>query len=137
MTTITMNGKDYDVQYGYKPVLQSKLLSRLAKNETSGEGVEVLENILTFLPDMLLVGLQINHKNEFGYDEINSDKYNKAYNKVLDMVAHYADEEDGDCIVLYGKLNEELEKNSFLSKQLAAERASAQSGKEMDENTEN
>ena len=121
---IKLNGKEYTVKFGYAPVVKNKIIPRLVGMEQQGEGLEVIDNMLEFLPEFLLVGLQKFHADEFGFDFDDKEAKEKQLVKVYDLLDDYLDpenEEGGDLQSLYNDLSAEMEKNSFLSKMLAEE----------------
>ena len=121
---IKLNGKEYTVKFGYAPVVKNKIIPRLVGMEQQGEGLEVIDNMLEFLPEFLLVGLQKFHADEFGFDFDDKEAKEKQLVKVYDLLDDYLDpenEEGGDLQSLYNDLSAEMEKNSFLSKMLAKE----------------
>ena len=119
---IKLNGKEYTVKFGYAPVYKNKIIPRLVGMEQKGEGLEVIDNMLGFLPEFLLVGLQKFHADEFGFDFDDKEAKEKQLAKVYDLLDDYLDpenEEGGDLQSLYNDLSAEMEKNSFLSKEAA------------------
>lgn len=125
---IKLGGKEYTVKFGYAPVVKNKIIPRLVGMEQQGEGLEVIDNMLEFLPEFLLVGLQKFHADEFGFDFDNKEAKEKQLVKVYDLLDDYLDpenEEGGDLQSLYNDLSAEMEKNSFLSKMLAKEAQTA------------
>ena len=125
---IKLNGKEYTVKFGYAPVVKNKIIPRLVGMEQQGEGLEVIDNMLEFLPEFLLVGLQKFHADEFGFDFDDKEAKEKQLVKVYDLLDNYLDpenEEGGDLQSLYNDLSAEMEKNSFLSKMLAEEAQTA------------
>ena len=118
---ITLNGKEYTIKFGYKAVVESKIIQKLVTLETGNTTeLEAVDKILGFLPEFLLVGLQKFHKDEFGFD--NEDKKKDQLDKVFDLLDDYfEDENGGDFKDLYQGLSKELEDNSFLSKLLKQE----------------
>lgn len=65
---IKLSGKEYTVKFGYAPVYKNKIIPKLVGMEQKGEELEVIDNMLGFLPEFLLVGLQKFHADEFGFD---------------------------------------------------------------------
>lgn len=125
---IKLGGKEYTVKFGYAPVVKNKIIPRLVGMEQQGEGLEAIDNMLEFLPEFLLVGLQKFHADEFGFDFDNKEAKEKQLVKVYDLLDDYLDpenEEGGDLQSLYNDLSAEMEKNSFLSKTLAKEAQTA------------
>lgn len=121
---IKLNGKEYTVKFGYAPVVKNKIIPRLVGMKQQGEELEVIDNMLEFLPEFLLVGLQKSHADEFGFEFDDKEAKEKQLVKVYDLLDDYLDpenEEGGDLQSLYNDLSDEMEKNSFLSKMLAEE----------------
>ena len=122
---ITLNGKEYTIKFGYKAVVESKIIQKLVTLETGNTTeLEAIDKILSFLPEFLLVGLQKFHADEFGFDFDDKEAKEKQLAKMYDLLDDYLDpenEEGGDIMSLYNDLSAELEKNSFLSKLLKQE----------------
>lgn len=109
-------------------VMGNPMIKNAMSMEQQGEGFEVIDNMLEFLPEFLLVGLQKFHADEFGFDFDNKEAKEKQLVKVYDLLDDYLDpenEEGGDLQSLYNDLSAEMEKNSFLSKMLAKEAQTA------------
>lgn len=125
---IKLNKKEYTVKFGYAPVVKNKIIQKLIQTEQQGDELEVIDNMLEFLPEFLLVGLQKFHADEFGFDFDDKEAKEKQLVKVYDLLDDYLDpenEEGGDLQSLYNDLSMEMEKNSFLSKMLAEEAQTA------------
>lgn len=124
---ITINKKEYDIKFGYEACAKSRIISRLAKigqpaeNSNAVESLESVENMMLFIPDLLLIGLQKNHSDEFGYDLDNNNGYDDMKNKAFDLISTYIDDEDGDCIDLFQNLQDELLQNGFLRQMFSRE----------------
>ena len=122
---ITLGGTEYTIKFGYKAVVESKIIQKLVTLETGNTTeLEAIDKILGFLPEFLLVGLQKFHADEFGFDFDDKEAKEKQLVKVYDLLDNYLDpenEEGGDLQSLYNDLSAEMEKNSFLSKMLAKE----------------
>lgn len=131
----TINNKEYNIKFGYKACVKSKILSRLAKIGQATEGTDnaeslsAIENMMAFVPDLLLVGLQKNHSDEFGYDLDNGNGYDDMRDKVFDLMSTYIDDEDGDCVELFQNLQDELLQNGFLKQMFSQEVQKAQKSK--------
>ena len=69
---------------------------------------------MLFLPELLLVGLQVHHK-DFRYDYDTKEGKQKQLDKTLDLVEKYMESEDADIMELFGKLEEALMQDSFLA----------------------
>lgn len=122
---IILGGKEHTIKFGYKAVVESKIIQKLVALETGNTTeLEAIDKILSFLPEFLLVGLQKFHDDEFGFDFDDKEAKKKQLAKMYDLLDDYLDpenEEGGDIMSLYNDLSAELEKNSFLSKLLEKE----------------
>ncbi len=125
---IKLGGKEYTVKFGYAPVYQNRIIPRVVGMGQQGDELEAIDNMLGFLPEFLLVGLQKFHADEFGFDFDDKEAKEKQLVKMYDLLDDYLDpenEEGKDIMSLYDDLTAELEKNSFLSKLLAKEEQTA------------
>lgn len=125
---IKLNGKEYTVKFGYAPVYQNRIIPRVVGMGQQRDELEATDNMLGFLPEFLLVGLQKFHADEFGFDFDDKEAKEKQLVKMYDLLDDYLDpenEEGKDIMSLYDDLTAELEKNSFLSKLLAKEEQTA------------
>nr|DAL35096.1 MAG TPA_asm: tail assembly chaperone protein [Caudoviricetes sp.] len=125
---IKLSGKEYTVKFGYAPVCQNRIIPRVVEMGQQGDELEAIDNMLGFLPEFLLVGLQKFHADEFGFEFDNKEAKEKQLVKMYDLLDDYLDpenEEGKDIMSLYDDLTAELEKNSFLSKLLAKEEQTA------------
>lgn len=116
MLTLKIGEKELNVKYGYEATLKTKLLSRMAKRENGGtESMENAEELLLFLPEFLLVGLQKFHSAEYGFDYENGKGKDEQISKMFSLIEDYIDGNDEeDAITLYNALTEEMMKNGFL-----------------------
>lgn len=125
---IKLNGKEYTVKFGYAPVYQNRIIPRVVGMGQQGDALEAIDNMLGFLPEFLLVGLQKFHADEFGFEFDDKETKEKQLVKMYDLLDDYLDpenEEGKDIMSLYDDLTAELEKDSFLSKLLAKEEQTA------------
>lgn len=115
---LTVNKKDYEIKFAYKPTIKGKIISRLVnKEELVKDGsIENIEELLEFIPEVLLIGLQKNHADEYGYDYVTNDGKEDALAKAEDLVSAYVDNEGGDLYELFNDLENELLANGFLAK---------------------
>lgn len=116
MTTIKFGDRDLKIKYGYKATVQSGIIKKLMSMGDIGKDVEAVDKLLSFLPEMLLVGLQKYHADEFGYDPENKVQESEQMEKIYGLLDEYFDSEDGDMQVLFTNLQKELLDNGFLSK---------------------
>lgn len=142
MMKIKVNEKEYTIKFGYEPTLKSRLLSRVAKmsvsmKENAQDNMEQIENMLLFIPEMVLVGLQKFHADEFGYNLDTNDGYEEAKNKAFSLVGDYVDTGDVDITDFFTELQEELTANGFLKKMFEKEVEKAQANSDSKEKAEN
>ena len=96
---ITLGGTEYTIKFGYKAVVESKIIQKLVTLETgSTTELEAVDKILGFLPEFLLVGLQKFHKDEFGF--ANDDEKKDQLDKVFDLLDDYFATQKEDTKVL-------------------------------------
>lgn len=122
---LIINEKEYTIKFGYEATVKNKILKRIAEVETQKDGFDVLDGIMLLLPELLLVGLQRFHSDEFGFDAYNEAEKEQRMEQVFSMLDDYFDKEDADIKELYQSLTKELEDNSFLSKLLKQEQSKA------------
>ena len=122
---LIINEKEYTIKFGYEATVKNKILKRIAEVETQQDGFDVLDGIMLLLPELLLVGLQRFHSDEFGFDAYNEAEKEQRMEQVFAMLDDYFDKEDADIKELYQSLTKELEDNSFLSKLLKQEQSKA------------
>ena len=124
MTKIKFGEKEYQIQFGYIATAKSGIISKIVKMENSiqnGLTPEVLDGFLMVLPEIILVGLQKFHRDEFGYNYDTKEGRDEALEKAGELVDAYFDNEDSDFYELFGVLTDELMDNSFLSKMFREE----------------
>lgn len=123
MLILKIGEKELKVKYGYEATLKTRLLSKMAKNEVAkGEGMESAENVLLFLPEFLLVGLQKFHSDEYGFEYESGNGKEQQMEKMFSLIEDYIDEnESEDAITLYNALTEEMVQNGFLKSQFQKE----------------
>ena len=140
---IKIDGKELNIKFGYKPTLKERIISRVLKMENiadeDGEiSYEKIEDLMLFLPELLLVGMQVHHK-DFRYDYDTKEGKQKQLEKSTDLVEKYMESEDADIMELFGKLEEALMQDSFLASLFRKEQKAEATEKvvEMKENNEN
>lgn len=116
---ININGKELSIKYGYKPTLKERIISKVVKLSkfvgNDGEtDMEKVEDLLLFLPELLLVGLQVNHK-EYRYDVDSGEGKEEQLGKAYALVEEYLESEDADVIEFFNRLQEALMEDSFLA----------------------
>lgn len=113
MFSFSANGKTYKAKFGYGVLTQSDILTQVS----SMGAINNPKDMIKMLPELILVGLQKKHKDEFGYETEEEKKI--AYDKVCDLLDDYEDESTEENphngFTLFEKASQELEKNGFLS----------------------
>lgn len=109
--------KELNIKFGYKPTLKGKIISKLMKFETAENknDAELLEEMLLFIPELLLAGLQVHHE-EYRYNYDTGEGKEEQLDKAFALIEGYLDEEDADIMELFRQLEEEMLQNSFLKK---------------------
>ena len=127
MTTLTINGKEYKIKYGYEATARCGVgntveeLEALMEKGGNMDWADV-DKILKLLPNILLAGLQKFHKDEFGYNYETGDGRQDALDKTFELVDDYFDENEGaDFVDLFNLLQEEMLKNGFLARLLQSQ----------------
>lgn len=136
---VRLGNSEYSIKFGFKPTLKSHLIKDVSESVSEQDGsLESVEKLLLeTLPKMLLVGLQVNHKDEFGYDYDTNEKYDEQFNKVLNLLSEKIDDGEIDCIELFSELENELESNSFLAKMMETEKKNRTPAKKTPSKTAN
>lgn len=111
--------KELNIKFGYKPMLKERIISRIVKtsktnSEDEAENMEKIEDLLLFLPEILLVGLQVHHK-EYRYDYDTKEGKKEQLKKVFDLVDEYSMDDDADLMKLFNDLQKEMKNDSFLA----------------------
>lgn len=125
MFTLKIKDKELKVQYGYEATLKTRTLSKVVKTDNIKEtGMEGTEDLLLFLPEFLLVGLQKHHRDEYGFDyEKQTVEKETQIEKMYGLIEDFIDSnDDEDAISLYTSLVEEMLHNGFLKKQFQKEK---------------
>ncbi len=123
MMKLKIGEKELNVKFGFEATLKTRLLSRMAKLEkTKDDGAESMENMMLFLPDVLLIGLQKFHSDEYGFNYESGEGKEEQIEKIFSLIDEYLDaNQEKDAIVLYNEITEELLSNGFLKSQFQKE----------------
>lgn len=130
MYKLKIKEKEYDIKFGYKPTLKANLISRMvqagnhvAQVEQEADTLPQVEEMLLLIPEIILVGLQKNHKEEFGYDCDTEEGKTTALDKVFEMMDEYFESEEADILQLYNDLQKEMLSEGFLKSMFQREMA--------------
>lgn len=124
---VKLGGKEYTIQFATRPSLKSHILQDIMKTQDM-EDISSMEDILLeALPKTLLVGLQMHHNEEFGYDYKTNDGYDEKLEKVSDILYDAIDTNEINCMDLFADMQKEMMTNGFLAQMMESlERAQAQ-----------
>ena len=131
---IKTDGKDYKIKFGYKPTLKEHVISKIVKfsrlsDENGDVDMEDLKELLLYLPEILLVGLQVHHK-DFRYDYDTKDGKEDQLDKVFDLIDKYTENSDSSVMDLFNGLQEALLEDSFLANMFRKAKAKAEKNAE-------
>lgn len=136
-------GKEINIKFGYKPTLKERIISKVVRmsnitDENGETDMEKVEDLLLFLPELLLVGMQVHHK-DFRYDYDTKEGKQKQLEKSTDLVEKYMESEDADIMEFFGKFQDALMEDSFLASLFRKEQKAEEAEKvvEMKVNNEN
>lgn len=110
--------KEYSIKFAYKPTLKERIISKFVKyakvTDTNGElDLEKVEDLLLFLPEAVLVGLQVHHE-DFRYNCDTGEGRKEKLDMAFALVEQYMDGEDADVMSFFNQLQEALLEDSFL-----------------------
>ena len=109
--------KEYKVKFGYRVLCETDLIDRFVMMQNAMDDEHAFKSMTMIVAEMLLVGLQKYHSDEFGWTT-ESEKQKKIY-AALDLMDEYEDESTEEhpqnAYELFEDLQEELSKNGFLS----------------------
>ena len=131
MTKVKIGKAEYSIYYAMQPTVQSGILKRLAKVDTDTDfDAEKLEDMLSTMTELLLIGLQKFHSDKFGYNTLTGEGKEEALAKAYDLMDDIAmSEDDGKenpYFDLYNKLQTELLENGFFAKMFRQEQENAE-----------
>ena len=127
---VKLGGKEYTIQFATRPSLKAHILHDIMKTQDM-EDISSMEDILLeTLPKMLLVGLQMHHNEEFGYDYKTNEGYDEQLEKVSDILYDAIDTNEVNCMDLFADMQEEMMTNGFLAQMMESiEKAQTQEKK--------
>ena len=110
--------REYNIKFGYKPTLKSRIISKLVRMSATvkrdgGADMEKMEDLLLFLPELLLAGLQVCH-DVFRFVLVPGEGREEQLDKAFALTGKYMDSEDADVMTFFYQLQEALLQDSFL-----------------------
>ena len=115
---VKLSGKEYTIQFATRPSLKSHILQDIMKTQDMKDISSMEDILLETLPKMLLVGLQMHHNEEFGYDYKTNDGYDEQLEKVSDILYDAIDTSEINCMDLFSDMQEEMATNGFLAQMM-------------------
>ena len=99
---LNIGEKELKIKFGYKPTLKERLISRIVKmsrtgGENEAENMEKMEDLLLFLPEILLIGLQVHHE-DFRYDYDTKEGKEEQLNRAFDLIDEYSIQDGADLM---------------------------------------
>ncbi len=136
---LKIGNKELNIKFGYKPTLKERVISNVVKmgnvNGEEGLDMEKVEDLLLYLPELLLVGLQVYHQ-EYRYNYDTGEGKEEQLNKTFALIEEYMENEDADFMYLFNALQEALVEDSFLASLFRKEK-SAKEAEEVVQTAEN
>lgn len=124
MLNLKLGKAQFSIYYGYEATVRSKILKKLASLATEDEDEDSFDRLgvmMEVVPELLLVGLQKYHSDEYGYNYKTEEGKEESLSKVYELLDDYFEGEDANFTDLMESLQEELMNNGFLSKMFARE----------------
>ncbi len=122
-----LGGKEYTIQFATKPSLKAHILQDIMKTQEMEDISSMEDVLLETLPKVLLVGLQMHHNDEFGYDYNTNDGYDEQFEKVSGILYDAIDTNEINCMDLFADMQEEMMTNGFLAQMMESmQRAEAE-----------
>lgn len=132
MTKVKIGKKEYKIYFAMEPTVKSGILSKMARLQDAEMDIDNIGNLLGIMTELLLVGLQKFHREEFGYKYDSEEEKDAAMSKAYSLMDEIADSNDEmDYIGLYNKLQAELLENGFFAKMFRQEVEKAQNAEQL------
>lgn len=127
--------KELSIKFGYKPTLKSRVISKVVRmSGVSDDGgdvnLEKVEDLLLFLPELLLIGLQVHHE-EYRYNYDTEEGKQEQLDKAFSLVEEYLEQDDSDFMELFSGLQEAMLQDSFLASLFRKEKKKAEQNKNL------
>lgn len=119
---------DYEIKFGYIPTYKSGLMKRvIGLADVADE--DMISEIIDLVPNMILVGLQKNYKDNFGFNYITKEGQEEQLEKVGELLDEYFDGDEPDFMELFTDLQNEMLENGFLASLFRQMKAQAEQEK--------
>lgn len=135
---IKIDGKEYSIKFGYKPTLKERIISKVSRMDNISDkngkiNMEKIEDILLFIPEFLLVGLQVCHE-DFRYDYDTKEGKEEKLEKAFALVEKYLENPETNVLTLFNDLQEALTEDSFLAGMFREEQKKVNARKRTEQN---
>ena len=121
MLKIKFGQKELSIKYAYIATVKSGILKKLVKLSSYEDNFDRIQAMMELIPELVLVGVQKYHRDEFGYNYDTNEGWKEQLDKVYELVDDYFDSPDSDEAFLLEDLQNELMDNSFLAKMFREE----------------
>ena len=124
MLNLKLGKAQLSIRFGYEATVRSKILKKLAALTVEKEGEDNFDRMglmMEIVPELILVGAQKFHSDEYGYDYKTEAGKEEALSKIYELLDDYFEEPDADFSILLTSLQDELMENGFLSKMFKEE----------------
>lgn len=116
---LNIGEKEINIKFGYKPTLKERIISKVVKmskvsNEEDGTDMEKVEDLLLFLPELLLVGMQVHHE-DYRYNYDTGEGKEEQLERAFTLIEEYTESEGADIMEFFNKIQEALTEDSFLA----------------------
>ena len=119
MLNLKLGNKELKVKFAYEATVRSGIIKKMVamdKSTDPDDNLDSIQEVLELIPEMLLVGVQKYHREEYKYDYETGDGKEENLSKMYELLDDYFDQEDSDFMQLLSSLRGEMLKDGFLSK---------------------
>lgn len=119
MTKVRIGERAFKIFFATEPTIKSGILGRVARTEGKKDwGIENVGELVETIAELLLVGLQKFHSDEFGFNYTTGDGKDVALSKVYDLLDDITTDEDesNTFMSLFSTLEDEMIENGFFKK---------------------
>ena len=124
MTILKLGKKSLKIKFAYEATARSGILKKFAEfvaARDTGSNLDMLDSLMEFVPELILVGVQKYHRDEYGYDYKTGEGKEASLSKIYSLLDDYFEGDDVDFDKLVESLHNELLENGFLAKMLQKE----------------
>lgn len=142
MLNLKIGNKELRIKFAYEATVKSGIIKKMVELEEIGNSdsdnvLDRFDQLMVFVPEILLIGLQKFHRDEYGFNYNTGEGKDEAMSEVCSLLDDYFDGEDSDLLELFQMLQKELVEDGFLSKMFQKQREEsrkARAGKSLEKN---